>query len=722
MKEHTAPVRGVARVPVVIQMEALECGAACLSMVLSYYGKWIPLEEMRRVCGVSRDGSNGKNILLAARSYGLQAAGYRLSLDQLREQASYPCILHWNFNHFVVLCGFRGRKAIINDPAKGNYAISMETLSRSFTGICMLMEPAEGFRPSGKPRGVLKFARKKLAGTGTAFGLVALTTVIASLFGMFTPGFSSVFADRLLSGRNPEWFGPFMLLLGIFTALQLAVEFIKGIYTLRANGKITVTSDSEFMWHVLRLPMSFFEQRLVGDLIDRKNQNSTIASLLISSLAPLLIQGGMMLFYLLVMVRYSWQLALLGILSVLLNGILSGFISRKRVNLTRVSSRDRSKLYSTTMAAVEMMESIKASGAESGYFEKWAGYQANVNAQEAQYIRQDVQWGILPAALSVLTNFLIFLGSIYLCMKGSWTIGMISAFSGYFGAFIAPANSAVGALQRVQETQTAMERIQDVMEYPTDADCSRDVTDTQELSKLTGKIQLKNVTFGYSPLAAPLIENFSLTLEPGQKVAFVGGSGCGKSTLAKLIAGLYQPWSGEILFDGKPIREIPRSVFTGSVAVVDQDITIFHDSILENIRMWDRSIENFEVILAARDAQIHEDIVKRQGGYYAMLEEGGRNLSGGQRQRLEIARVLAQDPTVLILDEATSALDSQTEFQVVNAISQRGVTSIVVAHRLSTIRDCDEIIVLDHGKVAERGTHQQLFDRRGLYWQLVSNE
>ena len=311
---------------------------------------------------------------------------------------------------------------------------------------------------------------------------------------------------------------------------------------------------------------------------------------------------------------------------------------------------------------------------------------------------------------------------VYLAMQGRFTVGMIMAFQGFLGSFISPATLLISAGQSLQEMRTEMERIEDVMRYPTDVPEDEPVSDNCEYDKLSGNIEMKNVTFGYSRLAEPLIENFNLSLKTGSRVAFVGPSGCGKSTLSKLISGLYKPWSGEILFDGKKISEIDRSVFTGSLAVVDQDIILFEDTIANNIKMWDNSIEDFEMIMAARDAQLHEDIMQREGGYQYKMTEGGKDFSGGQRQRMEIARVLAQDPTIIILDEATSALDAKTEYNVVNSIKDRGITCIVVAHRLSTIRDCDEIIVMDNGRVAERGTHDELMKKGGMYAELVTNE
>lgn len=714
---------GVAKVPTVIQMEALECGAASLTMVLAYYGKWIPLEQVRSDCGVSRDGSNAKNILKAARSYGLTAKGYRYEPEGLKQNGTFPCIIHWNFNHFVVLCGFKGNKAILNDPAKGTYSVSMETFDKSFTGICLMFAPDENFQPSGKPKSIASFAKKKLAGTGNAFALVVVTTVITSLVGIITPGFANVFADRLLSGRNPEWFMPFMYAISGLAVIQIVAAWIQATYSLKVNGKIAIVANSEYMWHVLRLPMDFFSQRMAGDIASRRAQNASVASELISTFAPLVIQAGMLIFYLFVMLRYSVPLSLLGIASILINVFVSRYISKKRVDMTRVTTRDNGKLQGSTVAGIEMIESIKSSGAENGYFEKWSGYQASVNAGNVKFIKFNSYISIIPSVVSMLTNTLVLMGSVYLCQQGQWTVGMITAFSGFLTAFLAPAMQFVTASQTFQEMRTNMERIEDVMEYPTDVEYSSEpVSDDEEFGKLSGKIELRNVTFGYSRLAEPLIKDFSMTLMPGQRVAFVGSSGCGKSTLSKLISGLYKPWSGEILFDGKPIDQINRNVFTGSLSVVDQDIILFEDTIANNIKMWDNSIEDFEMILAARDAQIHNDIMQRDGGYQHRLMEGGKDLSGGQRQRLEIARVLAEDPTIIIMDEATSALDAKTEYDVVKSIQDRGITCVVVAHRLSTIRDCDEIIVLERGKVVERGTHAELYANNGAYTQLVSNE
>lgn len=715
--------KGVAKVPVVMQLEALECGAASLTMILAYFGKWIPLEQVRADCGVSRDGSNARNILKAARSYGLVAKGYRYEPEELKAEGRFPCIIHWNFNHFVVLDGFKGGKAYLNDPAKGSYSVSMETFDNSFTGICMMFEPGENFEPGGKQKSVIDFAKSRLKGTRTAIVFTVFAALISSLIGIINPAFSRIFLDRLLTRENPEWFMPFIIMLSLMTAVQLLVAVIQSSMSLKINGKMEIYGSSSYMWKVLRMPMEFFSQRMAGDIQQRQFTNANIANSLVNTFAPLVLQAIMMIFYLVVMIRYSWILTLVGVASIFVSLFMSRIISKKRVNLTRVQMRDSGMLAAATVAGIEMIETIKASGAENGYFERWAGYQAGVNSQSVKFAKLNQYLGIIPGLVSQITGILVMILGVWLTIEGKFTVGMVMAFQGFLGSFSGPAMTLISAGQTLQEMRTQMERVEDVMQYPTDVNYENEtVEEDKEYDKLSGALEMKNVTFGYSKLADPLIEDFNLSLKPGSRVAFVGSSGCGKSTLSKLISGLYHPWSGEILFDGKPMSEIDRSVFTGSLAVVDQDIILFEDTIANNIRMWDSSIEDFEVILAAKDAQLHEDIMMREGGYNYKLTEGGKDFSGGQRQRMEIARVLAQDPTIIILDEATSALDAKTEYEVVKSIKDRGITCIVVAHRLSTIRDCDEIIVLNNDKVVERGTHDELYAKGGYYTELVSNE
>ncbi|MBO4373836.1 MAG: NHLP family bacteriocin export ABC transporter peptidase/permease/ATPase subunit [Lachnospiraceae bacterium] len=713
----------VARVPVVMQLEALECGAACLTMVLAYYKKWIPLEKVRSDCGVSRDGSNAKNVLKAARSYGLEAQGYRLEPEVLRDEGTFPCIIHWNFNHFVVCNGFRNGMAYINDPGRGLVKVSMEEFDKSFTGICLAFEPGEGFEPGGKKKSMLGFAKKRLKGAAPAVAFILLIMVITNLMGLVNPGLSRIFLDQILTGYDPRWITPFFVFLALFSLLQIIVAWIQAIYMLRINGKMAVVGNTSYMWKVLRLPIEFFSQRMAGDITQRQATNASIAQNLVNTIAPLFIDTVMLFFYLFIMIRYSPILTVVGIVSIIVNLFMSAVMAQKRVNITRVQMRDAGKLSGTAVSGIEMIETIKSSGAENGFFGRWSGYQASVNSSQMEFENVTVLYSLIPSAVETITDAAVLMLGVYLTMKGQFTIGMIMGFQGYLAAFMSPANTLINAGQSIQEMRTQMERIEDVMEYPESVEQKDEIDDEDVVyDKLKGNVELKNITFGYSKLGEPLIKDFSLTMKPGSRIALVGSSGCGKSTISKLLCGLYEPWSGQILYDGKEKKEYDRSVFTGSLAVVDQDIILFEDTIANNIKMWDKSIEDFEMIMAARDAQIHEDIIVREGGYDYKITEGGKDFSGGQRQRLEIARVLAQDPTIIILDEATSALDARTEYEVVKSIKDRGITCLVVAHRLSTIRDCDEIIVLDRGNVVERGTHEELYAKGGYYTELVSSE
>ena len=547
--------------------------------------------------------------------------------------------------------------------------------------------------------------------------------IFTYVFTIIDPLIEGYVIDEFLSKQQNESFKYFLILMILVAVMQLIVEWINAIYSLKIDGKMAVNGSTSFFWKVLNMPMEFFSQRTSGDILMRQAANEGIAKTMVNKLAPLCLNSIMMVVYLVIMFCSSPLLALIGIITVVTNSFVMLVVTKRKINVTRGMLFDKGKLETATISGIDMIETIKGSGAENGYFAKWSDIKAEYDDKEVIYLRIDAYLGALPGYIAELANYFVLFVGVYLTMQGKFTIGMIAIFQGIMGKFLEPAETLMNTGAELQQMRAQMERIDDVMNYESDEYADRPfISKEGDHKKLSGNIEIKDISFGYSRLAEPIIKDFSLEIKEGQRIALVGSSGSGKSTLSKLISGLYRPWCGEILFDGKKISEIDRGVFTGSLAVVDQEITIFADTIENNIKMWDSSIEDFEVIMAARDAQIHDDIMQKNGGYQHKLTEGGKELSGGQRQRLEIARVLAMDPSIIILDEATSALDTKTEKAVIEAIKQRGITLVIIAHRVSTIRDCDKIIVLDKGTVTESGTHSQLMEMDGYYKKLVSSE
>ena len=708
------------KVPVIMQMEATECGAASLAMVLASWGRWVPLEKMRVDCGVSRDGSSALNIVKAARLHGLTARGGRVEAERLCELPC-PCILHWEVNHFVVMTGCSRKRVYLNDPARGRVKMPLEELKGCYTGVALVFEPNEDFVKEGAPASILSFVRRRLKGAKKAFFISMLIGMLLTVSTVAFPIFSQKFLDVVLPGEQPEKVVPFFLLLCGAILYQLVVQLCEGTYANRLLLKLGIEANSQFLWHSLRLPMRFFSQRYVGDIITRMYGAESIPTTLVRNLAPVLVNVVLLVVYLVFMLAYSMPLSLIAICASVLNLLLVRFISGRQVDVNRVMEREMGALNGVTMSSVKGIETIKAAGAEEGFFERWA--QQYVLASEA-HMKSDTFNAYMESlsrlVVFVANNLILALG-VYYIMEGYLTIGMLMAFQGFVGSYMRPVNELIGSLKHILNMRTQMERMEDV--YRTEPDVVSTLDDDREMGmgKLMGRVELKHVTFGYTPMRPPLIKDFSLSIEPGKSVAFVGASGCGKSTIAKLISGLYDPWQGEILYDGKLRKDINRSVFVNSVAVIDQDVVLFDGTVADNVKMWDESIEDFSMILACNDVQMHEEIASRPKAYDTVVSENGKNFSGGQRQRLEIATALAKEPTVLIMDEATSALDADTEQKVMQALRNLGVSLIVIAHRLSTIRDCDEIIVLDEGHVVERGTHQQLMEQKGYYHELMEN-
>jgi NHLM bacteriocin system ABC transporter peptidase/ATP-binding protein len=712
-------------------MEAVECGAAALAIVLAHFGRFVPLEELRIACGVSRDGSKASNMVKAARRYGLDAKGYKKEPADLRTFPT-PAILHWNFNHFIVLEGFRKGRVHVNDPASGPRTITEEELDQSFTGVVLGFSPGPEFARGGSPPRLLPALGRRLAGSGGALAFVLLAGLALVIPGMVAPIFSKVFVDNVLLENRREWLGPLLLAMAATALFAGALTWLQQTYLLRLETRMALSSSSRFLWHVLRLPVEFYNQRFAGDISSRVGINDRVAQLLSRDLATNSLGAVMIVFFAALLFRYDPVLTLVGIAVISVNVAALRYVSRKRVDGSRRLLQERGKLYGTAIGGLQTIETLKAMGGESSLFARWSGYQAKVvNIRQDLERYTQVMDAVPPLLLALNTAILLGLGSLRV-MNGAMTLGGLVAFQLLMTSFLNPVGRLVSLGGKLQTAEGDMNRLDDVLRYATDPALAATDTDTDttpegpasaELPvKLAGRLELRGVTFGYSPLAPPLLAGFDLTLTPGARVALVGGSGSGKSTVAKLVAGLYEPWQGEILFDGRKRGEVKRSILVNSVATVDQSLFLFEGSVRDNLTLWDATLGLPEVVAAARDAAIHEDIAARPGGYDSRVDEDGANWSGGQRQRLEIARALVGRPTLLILDEATSALDPETEQRIDEALRRRGCTCLIVAHRLSTIRDADEILVLSGGKVVERGTHKELIAAGGAYARLIEDE
>jgi NHLM bacteriocin system ABC transporter peptidase/ATP-binding protein len=711
------------KTPTVLQMEAVECGAAALGIVLGYYGRIVPLEELRVACGVSRDGSKASNIVRAARGYGMVAKGFKKEPDGLRSLAP-PFIAFWNFSHFLVIEGFGKRGVYVSDPASGRRVATYDEFDQAYTGVVLTFEPGPDFRKGGARPSLFAAMRKRLQGSEWALAFVVLASLALVVPGIVIPIFSQIFVDQYLVQGSQSIIRPLLIGLLLTAFLRAALTWLQLHYLLGLQTKLSIGMSSTLFWHALRLPIEFYGQRYAGEVGSRVTVNDRIAQLLSGQVATTALNVLTVLFYVVVMFQYDIILTLIGVFFAALNFVALRFVSRRRIDTNQRLLMDRGKLTGVSMGGLQSIESLKATGSESDFFVRWAGLEAKLlEAQQELGTRTQVVSGV-PAMLTALATAAVLGVGALQVMSGDLTIGMLVAFQSLMTSFMTPIGQMVTLGTTLQESRGDLNRVEDVLRYEPDPQVPAKIASEEELpadmpAELSGYLQLQDLTFGYSRLAAPLIEGFSLTLEPGSRVALVGASGSGKSTVAKLVSGLYPPWEGEVLFDGQPRANVPHDLLTSSLAMVDQDISLFEGTVKENLTLWDPTITQSSLVRAARDACIHDDVAARQGGYESEVEEDGGNFSGGQRQRLEIARALVGDPTIVIFDEATSALDPTTESEIDDNLRRRGCTCLIIAHRLSTIRDCDEIIVLDRGKVVQRGTHEQMRDVDGPYSRLI---
>lgn len=709
--------------PTVLQMEATECGAASLAMILAYYGLYVPLEKVREECCVNRDGVTAANIYRAAENFNCVVKGKRMRAERIRER-EYPFIIHWEFNHFLVLEGFDNEgNALLNDPAVGHRRVSFEEFKSSFTGIALEIRPGENFQPGGEKYNVVKVISNKLLQDRKILNFVMLLAPCMLVTKLANPAFSQTFMDDVLSGKHPDWMFNLMLLMCGCVFVSVILQWLRQYILTKWQAKLTIADSARFFAHALRLPLPFFQQRSAGEVASRVDFNMSVADVMTGQAATAVMDILIAVFFLIMLCCYSVKLTIIGVITTILNLCAFLYVRKQLLELNIRVQNESGKEYATAINGLAMIETLKANGKEDDFFERWAGCHTKFLVGMQKMSTYNLILQFLPALFAGFNTALIMTIGGFSIMDGVMTTGVFMAFQGLMSNFQEPVNNILALGNNIQSTEMQLRRLEDVMRYPED-DLNYPAEEAASIGKarLDGNVVLEDVTFGYSKLHQPLLNKFNVTLKPGDWVALVGGSGSGKSTLAKLIAGIYEEWSGKVLLDGIERRKIPHGVICNSMSTVDQDIYLMEGTIKDNITLFDDSISQQEVVRAAKDACIFDDIYKLEGGFEAMVKEGGLNFSGGQRQRLEIARALVTNPSILILDEATSALDPITEQQVIENIRHRGCTTIVVAHRLSTIRDCDEIVVIDHGNIVERGNHKQLLELKGVYAQLVDDK
>lgn len=718
-KSHSS---SVVRTPTIIQIEAIECGAAALAIVLAFHGKFVPLEETRIACGISRDGSKAVNIVKAARHYGLTAKGYR-RLSSTVLEGPFPSIVLWSNNHFLVVEGRQGSRIRINDPALGRRSVSRDEFDAGYSGIVLTFEKADGFEAGGSPPKLMRRLVGQLAEFRVELAFVLLVGALLAVPTFIAPSLTAVFVNAVLINQLDGWLGPLIGLMAIAAIIQFGLAWAKEITLLRLEIGMALKRSSDFVWRILRLPSAFFSMRYLGDIARQITSVEQVSHLVTSVLGAAAINVLTAAFIYALMMMLDPILASIALLGALVNVLVLRLVHRARLDTSIRLQTDLGKLYGTSVVGLRTIETLKATGGEDDFFSKWAGYHARMLQSEQRLARLEQTSSVVPPFVVLLTTAAILAIGSDRVMEGALSIGALLAFQALLAFVATPVQQLAVAAGRSQEVAANLARINDVQAYPLDwrhGQPEAAATSVDMPAQPERGLELNAVTFGYAALDPPLLEGLTLSVPPGAWMAIVGPSGSGKSTIGKLISGLYQPWHGSVSLDGRSLSTIDRRQLSQLVGLVDQDIALFEGTIRDNISLWDRTVSDEDILDALDDAGMADFFSSLTAGLDTLVDEGGRNFSGGQRQRIEIARALVRAPSLLVLDEATSALDPPTELAIMQALRRRGMTCVVIAHRLSTIRDCDEIVVLDKGKILERGSHRDLMQLGGVYSGLVS--
>ena len=689
----------------------------------------MPIEELRTACAVTRDGSTGADIWRAAKKFGLEVKAWRREPDELKEMRK-PLILFWEFSHFLVFEGCSRGRYYLNDPASGRRTVDSEEFDGAFTGVVLELKPGERFKQGGRRPGIVRRLWPWLSAGKVSLAFAFTCGLLLSLVTLTLPLLLNVFVDYVLTGREPSWAATLVVGAAAAGGLVYLLTWLRERCLRLLSVQLSISRSDRFIWHLFSLRTDFFAHRFAGDLTARMQSIDEVATVATVQFVGVVIEMATSGFLVVVMFVYDPLLAAVMVCLGVGSAILTKILTNVRVDENHRLQHEAGQLRGTGMHGLRTIDTLQAASGENDFYVHLTGYQARELIARQRFAELGHMIAALPSAVLIVGSAAVIgLGGMRV-MSGSMTIGALMGFYVLSVNFLMPIGRFVQFADLSQVLDGHLQRLDDVFDTPAEVNLKRRTHTSEERSpafartlRLKGQVELRNVTFGYKTTEKPLLKDVNLVIEPGQRVAIIGPSGSGKSTLAYLAAGLQQPWSGEILFDGQPLAEVPRDILTDSVSMVDQHVFLFEGSVRDNLTIWDSATPEHALVAAAKDADIHEDIVARPQGYDARVLEGGRNFSGGQQQRLEIARALVSNPTVLILDEATSALDPVTELSIDRALRRRGISCLIIGHRLSTIRDSDLIVVFDRGREVQRGTHQQMMaDADGLYRQLMETE